>query len=85
MTMVVARGARMGPAQVELVYVSPFESLTKYSASPQVMIPELVIVKVTFVGELTWKELNAISSPYRGGEGPQLAPKHPKTVCWDSQ
>lgn len=80
-TVVVARGDRMGPAQVELEYVSPFESLTKYSASAQVMVPELVTVKVTFVGELTWKELNAIFSRYGEGEGPQLGPKHPQTVC----
>ena len=62
-TAVVVRGDRVGPAQVELEYVSPFESLTKYSISVHLMTPELVRVTVTFVGELTWKELNDTLSP----------------------
>ncbi len=61
-TVVVARGDRVGPAQVELEYVSLFESLTKYSTSAHVTTPELVRVTVTFVGELTWKELKDIFS-----------------------
>jgi len=50
----VAPGDIVGPAQVALEYILPYESLTEYAMSAEVGLPALLTVKVTFVGELTW-------------------------------
>ena len=46
-------GDKVGPAQVVLEYVLPYESLMEYSMRAKFTVPTLLTVKVTLVGELT--------------------------------
>lgn len=78
----VAPGDMVGPAQVVLEYMLPYESFTKYSTSATDTLPALLNVAVMFVGELTWTESKAMRSP--GVKvGPQPVLRQAR-VCEDS-
>jgi hypothetical protein len=74
----------VGPAQVVLEYVLPYESLTTYATRAEVTVPALVKFTDTLLGELTWKELKLMVSFHEGGVDPQSGMRQAR-VCWDSQ